>query len=78
MKTQEELSALKDEVNGLKTKLAELTEDELEQVTGGLIPIIFAQTQGMGENDYDIEWKKTPGDPTKELVEPGEYTASLT
>ena len=39
MKTKEELNALKEEVETLNKKLAELTEDELEQVTGGdLLP----------------------------------------
>ena len=35
MKTKEELSTLKTEVEALKKKLSELTEDELKQVTGG-------------------------------------------
>ena len=35
MKTKEELNALKEEVEALNRKLAELTEDELEQVSGG-------------------------------------------
>ena len=35
MKTQEELKNLKEEYESLNRKLAELTEDELEQVTGG-------------------------------------------
>ena len=35
MKTKEELNALKAEFEALNRKLAELTEDELEQVTGG-------------------------------------------
>ena len=38
MKTKEELNALRNEVNSLNEKLAELTGDELEQVTGGFIP----------------------------------------
>ena len=36
MKTKEELDKLKDEFEALNKKLAELTEDELEQVTGGI------------------------------------------
>ena len=36
MKTKEELNALKEEVEALSDKLSELTEGELEQVTGGL------------------------------------------
>ena len=35
MKTKEELNALKEEVETLNTKLAELSEEELEQVSGG-------------------------------------------
>lgn len=35
-KTQEELDQLKAEYETLKTKLQELTEDELKKVTGGL------------------------------------------
>lgn len=35
MKTPEELSALKEEVETLNKKLGELTTDELAQVTGG-------------------------------------------
>ena len=35
MKTKEELNALKEEVETLNKKLAELTEEELTQVTGG-------------------------------------------
>lgn len=34
MKTKEELNALKEEVESLNRKLAKLTEEELEQVTG--------------------------------------------
>ena len=37
MKTKEELNALKEEVDTLNKKLAELTEDELRQVSGGEI-----------------------------------------
>ena len=35
MKTKEELNALKEEVETVSKKLHELTEDELEQVSGG-------------------------------------------
>ena len=37
MKTKEELSALKNEVEHVSKKLSALTEEELEQVTGGNI-----------------------------------------
>ena len=39
-KTQEELNALKEEVETLNKKLLELTEEELAQVTGGADLII--------------------------------------
>ena len=35
-KTQEELNALKEEVEALNKKLHELTEEELKQVSGGV------------------------------------------
>ena len=35
-KTKEELNELKEEVEALNKKLHELTDEELEQVTGGL------------------------------------------
>ena len=36
MKTKEELNTLKEEAEALNKKLAELTEEELEQVNGGI------------------------------------------
>lgn len=36
MKTKEELNILKEEVDVLNHKLSELTEDELQEVTGGM------------------------------------------
>lgn len=41
MKTEEELKALKEELETLNKKLAELSDDELNEVTGGILPIIF-------------------------------------
>ena len=38
MKSNEELNALKEEVEAVNEKLHELTPEELEQVTGGNIP----------------------------------------
>ena len=38
MKTKEELNALKEEVETLNKKLAELTDEELAQVSGGVLP----------------------------------------
>ena len=36
MKTKDELDAIKEEIDALNEKLAELTEEELAQVTGGV------------------------------------------
>ena len=36
MKTKEELNELKEEIKALNEKLSVLTEEELEQVTGGI------------------------------------------
>ena len=41
MKTKEELNALKNEVETLNKKLADLSEEDLNQVTGGDIEITF-------------------------------------
>ena len=38
MKTKEELNALKEEVETVSKKLHELTEEELAQVSGGVVP----------------------------------------
>ena len=40
-KSKEELNAIKEEVEAVNEKLAELTEEDLEQVTGGLAPLNF-------------------------------------
>ena len=48
MKTKEELNTLKNEVETLNNKLAELTEDELTQVIGGVggNGVILVATEG--------------------------------
>ena len=38
MKTKEELNALKEEIEALNRKLADMTEDEMKQVSGGIWP----------------------------------------
>ena len=59
MKTQEELNALKEEVETLNKKLAELTEEELAQVSGGWvyrdIEISLESENGEGEKQgYNV------------------------
>ena len=51
MKTKEELNALKEEVETLNKKLAELSEEELAQVTGGA-SVPFGAPKGKGANPY--------------------------
>ena len=50
MKTKEELKALKEEVETVNKKLAELSDEELKEVTGGTAPALPAwvlDTSGM-------------------------------
>ena len=50
MKSKEELTALKEEIEVLNKKLAELTEDELMQVSGGAAGSVqfFNEDKGFG------------------------------
>ena len=52
MKTKEELNALKEEVETMNEKLHELTDEELEQVVGGVLcgkaPVTGVVTGGKG------------------------------
>ena len=50
MKTTEELNALKEEVETMSRKLHELTEEDLEQVTGGAGGgiVFFESEKGFG------------------------------
>ena len=52
MKTKEELNALKDELASLNKKLAELSEEELKQVSGGdfLGPVLGDVTHMVCQN----------------------------
>ena len=52
MKTKEELNALKEEVETLNKKLAELSEEELKQVSGGFV-------RGFGE-DHEVNYGADP------------------
>ena len=58
MKTKEELNALKEEVKALSKKLAELTEDELQQISGGAGSAkydVFSKVEGILEAQLGIE-----------------------
>ena len=52
MKTKEELNTLKEEVEALSDKLSELTEDELEHVTGGLADFSRVLIRGAAANKF--------------------------
>ena len=54
MKTKAELNALKEEVETLNKKLAELNEDELAQVSGGVF------LPGEYEDGNDVIYFKCP------------------
>ena len=54
MKTKEELIALKAEYESINKKLSELTDDEMEQVTGGFIPPYPPSSFGGSKEEYTI------------------------
>ena len=59
-KTAEELNALKEEIEALNGKLAELTDEELAQVSGGIDPefikaFILPKPYGMTPYEPKIE-----------------------
>ena len=65
MKTKEELSALKEEVEALNKKLGELTDEELAQVYGGILPKdhyenIILNLQEQGKRVMQA-YRKNPG-----------------
>ena len=54
MKSKEELNTLKKEVETVSRKLYELTEEEIEQITGGVKYVIIGHGQrrpNLGENE---------------------------
>ena len=57
MRSKEELNSLKAEVETLNKKLAELSEEELTQVTGGqnIMPVIFASTKEVDEQMLNVD-----------------------
>ena len=61
MKTPEELNAQKEEVKTLNERFRELTEDELAQVTGGVIRPESLINIGNEEN-YELNLFELPSD----------------
>lgn len=62
MKTKEELNALEEEVEALNKKLTELTEEELEQVTGGLSSdsLLLPSSTSIGEFALETDGRLKP------------------
>ena len=52
-KSKEELNAIKEEVETVNEKLHELTEEDLEQVTGGVDPALNRWQRGNEDLDDD-------------------------
>ena len=70
-KTAEELNIIKEEVETVNKKLVELNDEELKQVTGGVMPVIHASVirnllgSGVEYNSDSNNWKsdKLPTEP---------------
>ena len=65
MKTKEELNALKNEVEHVSKKLSALTEEELEQVTGGNIE---QEIKNLAKQHFQIE-EEGSGEKFKDFLE---------
>ena len=52
MKTNEELNEIKAEIDNLSEKLSELTEEELEQIGGGLFPFQWPGWRPVPDKEY--------------------------
>ena len=76
MKTVEELNALKDEVETLNKKLHELTDEELAQVSGGVLPYEPADgaEKSRSSKDTGKDTGKDPGK-TEDKKNTGENTS---
>ena len=65
MKTKKELNALKNEVEHVSKKLSALTEEELEQVTGGNIE---QEIKNLAKQHFQLE-KESTGEKVKDFIE---------
>ena len=73
-KTQEELNAIKEEVESMNKKLAELTEEELKQVAGGNIE---QEIKNLAKQYFQIEEEVT-GKKFKDFLEKyGRYYGNI-
>lgn len=63
MKTKQELEQLKHDFELLKTKLSELSEDEIKEVVGGgVYDDMFKKQEGPGKYEHDIYFIKDRDD----------------
>ena len=65
MKSKEELTALKEEVETVGKKLSTLTEEELKQVTGGNIA---QELKNLAKQHFQLE-KESTGEKFKDFLE---------
>ena len=65
MKSKEELTALKEEVETVGKKLSTLTEEELKQVTGGNIE---QELKNLAKQHFQLE-KESTGEKVKDYIE---------
>lgn len=73
MKTKEELNAIKEEVENLKNKLAELTDDELTQITGGNWWPMYEGEDGFFRVGFDFNITDWNGHGQEEIPPEGEF-----
>ena len=69
MKSKKELNALKEKAETVNKKLAELTEDELEQVTGGEIHISYVVDELCGGVQHTCGVNKAATTPLDQFTE---------
>ena len=63
MKTKEELNAIKEEIETLNNKLAELNEEELKQVAGGFDPFEKLGGFSQGNDPFSPDLGKSADKP---------------
>ena len=73
MKTKEELNALKEEVEAVNKKLHELTDEELAQVSGGVLR--YEPAAGAEKSRSSKDTGKDPGKTENDKKNTGENTS---
>ena len=73
MKTKEELYAIKEKIDALNEKLAELTDEELKQVTGGNCWPEYYGKKGFFRRDVDFNITDWNGCGQEQIPSEGEF-----